>query len=44
MTVIVALPVDVPPAQLEFETAVTVYVVVEVGLTLRVAGPVVMLF
>src|SRR5579862_7236762 len=44
LTVIVALPEDVPPVQLESETAVTAYVVVEAGLTLRVAGLVATLF
>ena len=40
LTVTIALPEDVPPEQPEeSDTAVTVYVVVELGLTERVAGP-----
>ena len=39
LTVTIALPEDVPPEQPEAsDTAVTVYVVVELGLTVRVAG------
>ena len=40
LTVTTALPEDVPPEQPEAsDTAVTVYAVVELGLTMRVAGP-----